>query len=392
MNVKFAEVFKPGTYPQMTYVSRSSKGTKYTYEERLRQSLAIDGYLTYIVGPSKIGKTVLCENVIGQANMVSMSGNDFSKENDFWSGIGRKVGLSMAAEISEESAAFSGNEQKSTIITKNYFAAKDKVIAYFKENKKVLVLDDFHYAPPGIQYDIACQLKEVIRLGFKAVVISLPYRSDDAIRLNPDLTGRISVIEIEPWKEDELMRIADKGFAELHISVNKKLISKMAEESIHSPQLMQSICLNIGLLPGDSSMITEEMIEESCRFTCMNLPYADVVRVLKAGPSTRGQQRLQYVLRDGTRKDIYSLILKVLADNPPLIELSIEELMERIKNNVLENTIKQQKVKDSLKNWKKMLETQGGLYHVLDWKDDIIHVLDNMFLFYIRWELTQEEL
>lgn len=390
MNRKFSDVFKPGTYPQRTYVSRNSKETKYTYEERLKQSLSIEGYLTYIVGPSKIGKTVLCEKVIGLDNMVSMSGNDFSKEHDFWSGIGKKIGISMTAKISEKSAAFSESEQKSTIVTKDYFATKDLVLKYFRDYEKVLVLDDFHYAPPEIQYDIACQLKEVIRSGFRAVVISLPYRSDDAIRLNPDLTGRISVIEIEPWKKEELIQIADKGFSELKIDVKANLMERMAEESIHSPQLMQSICLNIGLLPENSEIITEEMIEESCRFTCMNLPYADVVRVLKAGPSTRGQQRLRYVLKDGNRLDIYSLILKILADNPPLIELSMEELMDRIKNNTDENSVKQQKVKDSLKNWQKMLESLGSLYQVLEWKDDRIHILDNMFLFYLRWGAREE--
>ncbi len=199
--------------------------------------------------------------------------------------------------------------------------------------KKVLVLDDFHYAPSEMQYDIACQLKEVIRMGFKAVVVSLPYRSDDAM------------------------------------------------------QLMQSICLNIGLLPGNSTEITDETIEESCSFTCMNLPYGDVVRVLKAGLSTRGQQRLQYTLTDGSKKDIYGLVLKVLSDNPPLIELSIEELMERIRNNVSGNGITTKKIRDSLKNWQKLLDTLGSLYQVLEWKDDMIHVLDNMFLFYIRWKL-----
>lgn len=387
MDKRFSEVFKPGTYPEMTYVSRESKGTKYTYEERLQQSLAIDGYLTYIVGPSKIGKTVLCEKVIGAANMVCMSGNDFSKEKDFWSGIGKKVGISMEAAVSEESAAFSETEQKSITVTKNYFVTKDKVIDYFKKNDKVLVLDDFHYAPPEIQYDIACQLKEVIRMGFKAVVVSLPYRSDNAIRLNPDLTGRILVIEIEPWKTEELEEIAKKGFGKLQIQVGQSLIARMAKESIHSPQLMQSICLNIGLLPDSSDTITDEVIEESCRFTCMNLPYGDVVRVLKAGPSTRGQQRLQYTLSDGSKRDIYGLILKVLSDNPPLVELSIEELMERIKNSAPENMITTKKVRDSLKNWQKLLETLGSLYQVLEWKDDTIHVLDNMFLFYIRWKM-----
>ncbi len=128
--------------------------------------------------------------------MVSMSGNDFSKEHNFWSGIGKKIGISITAKVSQETSAVSDREQRSTIITKNYFNTKDRVIQYFNEYKKILVLDDFHYAPSETQYDIACQLKEVIRSGFKAVVISLPYRSDDAIRLNPDLTGRISIIEI----------------------------------------------------------------------------------------------------------------------------------------------------------------------------------------------------
>lgn len=387
MDRRFADVFKPGTYPQRTYVSRSSKGTKYTYEERLEQSLSMDGYMTYIVGPSKIGKTVLCENVIGQSNMVAMSGNDFSKEYDFWSGIAKKTGISMRAEVSEENADYSENEKRSTTVTRNYFAAKDRVVEYFCDNEKVLVLDDFHYAPPEMQYDIACQLKEVIRLGFKAVIISLPYRSDDAIRLNPDLTGRLSIIEIEPWKKEELIQIAGKGFHELGIQVEEPLMERMAEESIHSPQLMQSICLNIGLLPGNNEVVSEEVIEESCRFTCMNLPYGDVVRVLKSGPPTRGQQRLKYTLKDGSRRDIYSLILKILADNPPLIKMGMEELMDRIKNNnVSENVIDKYRLKTSLVSWQKILETHGSLYQVIEWKDDTLYILDNMFLFFIRWE------
>lgn len=387
MNKKYADVFKPGTYPEMTYVSRLSGETRYTYEERLQQSLSIDGYLTYIVGPSKIGKTVLCEKVIGRKNMIPMSGNDFAKEHDFWFAIGKKVGLSMNAQISEQNSDFSANEQRATVVTKDYLGNKDRVIEYFRANRKVLVLDDFHYAPEEVQYDIACQLKEVVRLGFKAVVISLPYRSDDAIRLNPDLTGRISVIEIYPWEDDELKQIAQKGFDELEITVEEELIAKMAMESIHSPQLMQSVCLNIGLLPQNSSVITNEVVEESCRFTCMNLPYADVVRVLKAGPPTRGQKRLQYQLQDGSHRDIYSLMLKVLSDNPPLIEIEMKELMYRIQENLGEIKVTTKKVRDALRNWNKVLDGLGALYQVFDWKDDTLHILDNLFLFYIRWML-----
>lgn len=385
MDPRYAKVFKPGTYPGLTYVTRQPRTMGYTYEERLRQSLSIEGYLTYIIGPSKIGKTVLCENVIGADNMICMSGNDFVKERDFWSGIGKKAGISMEAEISERSGVFSENENKATTITKNYTGNKDKILRYFKETGKVLVLDDFHYAPEEIQYDIACQLKEVIRLGFKAVVISLPYRSDDAIRLNPDLTGRISVIEMEPWTDKELQMIAQKGFMELGTSVSSELMERMAMESIHSPQMMQAVCLNIGLLPLNFPEITDKIIEESCRFTCANLPYADVVRILKSGPPTRGQQRLKYDMKDGSKRDIYSVILKILADNPPLIELNLNELTERIQNNVQNAKITTRKLRDSLKNWQKLIEEQGALYQVFEWKDDKLHISDNLFLFYIRW-------
>ena len=81
-----------------------------------------------------------------------------------------------------------------------------------------------------------------------------------------------------------------------------------------------------------------------------------------------------------------------MADNPPLIELPLDELMERIKKNVKDNAIKPQKVKDSLKNWQKILGSQGSLYQVLEWKDDVIYMLDNMFLFYIRWGLNEERI
>jgi len=382
---RYQKVFKPGTYPELTYVVRQSVETKYTYEERLQQSLKIDGYLTYIIGPSKTGKTVLCERVIGQERIVSMSGNDFAKASDFWEILGRKVGLSMDAQVSEQQSDLSKMEQKSTTVKKNYKGNKDRVIEYFKAKDKIFVLDDFHYASPEIQYDIACQLKEVIRLGFKAVVISLPHRSDDAIRLNPDLAGRISVIEIKPWEQKQLEEIARKGFKELNIRIDEALISRIALESIHSPQLMQAICLNIGLLPSDNPVITDEVVEESCRFTCINLPYADVVRILKAGPPTRGQKRLQYELKDQSHRDIYGLILKVLADNPPLVEIELAELTERIQNNLVNSKIGREKVKDTLKKWQDILNNLGALYQVMEWKDDIMHIQDNLFLFYIRW-------
>ena len=58
------QVFKPASFPEYTYVSRKSKDLNIDFELRLKQAIKISGFLTSIVGPSKMGKTVLCEKVI----------------------------------------------------------------------------------------------------------------------------------------------------------------------------------------------------------------------------------------------------------------------------------------------------------------------------------------
>ena len=124
---------------------------------------------------------------------------------------------------------------------------------------------------------------------------------------------------------------------------------------------------------------------ESCRFTCNNFPYSDVVRVLKSGPPTRGQKRLTYELQDGSRRDIYSIILKAIADNPPRVEISFEHISKRVQKNVKNEKITAKKIRDTLKNLQKIMYEQIPLYQVFEWKDDMIHILDSLFLFYIRW-------
>lgn len=79
----------------------------------------------------------------------------------------------------------------------------------------MLVIDDFHYASKEMQMKMAQQLKDAIRRELKAVVVSLPHRADDAIRQNADLSGRLSLINIETWKEEDLKQIALKDLNNL---------------------------------------------------------------------------------------------------------------------------------------------------------------------------------
>ncbi|MBE1556700.1 ATP-binding protein [Sporosarcina limicola] len=385
------QVFKPASFPEYTYVSRMSEDINVDYEIRLKQALKISGCLTSIIGPSKMGKTVLCEKVIVFENLIEVTGVDFSDKNEFWNIIGAKAGLPISGQFSEMERFTDLNNQKEVNKTEKFILNKDGVINHFKENGLVLVLDDFHYAQEEVQLHIAQQLKDAIRKEFKAIVISLPHRADDAIRKNADLSGRLSLINIEPWREEELEEIAKKGFKELGIEIQSDIAKKISIESLSSPQLMQYICLSIcTLLDSDNEKIIEvpeNILESAYKFTTINFEYKDVVKVLKEGPNPRGKQRNTFDTKSKKTLDIYGLIVEAIADNPPLMGLTIDDIKNRIDSLLIDSVKKpdKQSIRESLNKLQAILDEKDNIYRVFEWKDHKVHIVDPLFLFYLRW-------
>lgn len=390
MSLKAENIFKPGAFPKYTYVSRNYENTGISYELRLKQALRTAGCLTSIIGPSKMGKTILCEQVIRLDNIVEVSGADFNENTDFWAIIAAKVGLPYMGEITTERASTEGKSEERDSKSEKYILSKDKIIRYYIENNKILVIDDFHYASTEMQMKMAQQLKDAIRRELKVVVVSLPHRADDAIRQNADLSGRLSLINIEAWKEEDLKKIAIKGFDKLGIKITDNIAEKLAIECLTSPQLMQYICLSICTLLEDEKKqeVNDEILEKAYRFTTINFNYADVVSVLIKGPNPRGQQRKLYRTVDGKELDLYGIIVESLAKNPPMTELDFESFYNRIFNVIEENDrlkLEKQTVRNHLNHLQELLEGKEEIYRAIEWKDGKVYVLDPLFLFYLRW-------
>lgn len=374
------EVFIPGALPDSTYITRVME-SGFTYEERLKQALNVSGYLTLISGPSKIGKTVLCEKVLGLDHLVEVSGSDMLEPSGLWTQIGMKAGMP------HEGTTKSGNQRRD-FMEETYYLTKESVLNYFKEQDLVLLMDDFHYASEEMQIFMAQQFKDAIRKGLRIIIASLPHRVDDTIRTNPDLQGRISIIDMQPWNKSDLERIPQKGFEELKMAVPEEIIDKLAEESISSPQLMQLICLNICILAESRNLkeIDHSLLKAAFRFSTLNLDYDKVVGVIQKGKSSRGQKRSVYRTDSLGDLDLYGLILEALALDPPFASISLGSLFERI-NKLIRDGGKPtvNSVKNYLKNLQEVLNSYDRSYEVLEWKDNTLYILESLFLFYLRW-------
>lgn len=374
------EVFIPGALPNSTYVTRVME-SGFTYEERLKQALSVSGYLTLISGPSKIGKTVLCEKVIGLDHLVEISGSDMLEPFDLWTQIGMKAGMPR------EGTTKAGN-RKIDHMEETYLLTKESVLSYFKDHDLVLLLDDFHYASEEMQVFMAQQFKDAIRKGLRIIIASLPHRVDDTIRTNPDLQGRISIIDMPAWSKVDLERIPQKGFAELEMAVSGEIVDMLAKESISSPQLMQLICLNICILAESRKLqeIDGSLVKDAFRFSTLNLDYDKVVRTIQKGKSSRGQKRSVYQTEHLGKLDLYGLILEALALDPPFASILFEDLCERVLRLIRDDSKPTvNSIRGYLKNLQEVLNACDRSYEVLEWKDNTLYILESLFLFYLRW-------
>lgn len=388
MALRAEEVFCPGAFPEYTYISRKSTVSDLSYEFRLAQAIKVSGFLTSLVGPSKMGKTILCEKVIGFAHIVEISGADFHDDTEFWKVVAAKAGLAYEGQFASEKTILETSDKYSKKET--YSLTKDKIIEHYKNEGLVLVIDDFHYAPEKKRIQIAQQLKDAIRRGFKAIVVSLPHRADEAIRQNADLSGRLSLINMESWEVDDLKEIAKVGFEKLGIQIEDCIAIQIAVESLSSPQLMQYICLNICTIlemsEAEDKQVKAEILETAYRYTTANFEYGDVVSLMRKGPSTRGKSRNSFKAADGRKYDIYELIVKSIAENPPIMKLKFEDVKERIYHLIVEDKKPTpQAIKESLVKLQELLDGREDIFKVLDWKEGILYILDPLFLFYLRW-------
>lgn len=263
-NLRAIEVFTPSEFPLHTYVSRDDS----RLEQRLRDAPETPGEVVSISGPSKSGKTVLVERVVGE-DLIPISGAGIKLADQLWdrildwmdvpastgrvstlggavkAGVGAKgeVGVPYLAKANiEGSTAVEGSASHADSVTRQR-RGMTQVVEEIAGSAFVVLIDDFHYMDRSIQSEVARQIKAAAAAGVKICTASVPHRADDVVRGNPELRGRVRAVDIDYWQNDELEKIAATGFDLLKVNVTADAILKFIRESSGSPQLMQALCL-----------------------------------------------------------------------------------------------------------------------------------------------------
>lgn len=420
--IKASDVYTPSHYPEYTLVLR-----KEDYTEDIRDAIE-DRRLISIAGPSKSGKTVLVESAVGESRLIEVTGGGIEKSEDVWKKVLDQIGMPDSRTVTESNSEGNsdklgfrataglgpvklqgelGNTQQSTQGQQNAKSyTRDPfnlVVDCLSKSDSVIFIDDFHYIPIEVQKIIAQQVKELVRKQISVVYASVPYHSDDIIRANSDLQGRIFKIDLSYWDDSELEQIAHRGFDILNFSCSREMVRKLVKESAGSPQLMQSLCLQLCRTMGARESedknnpprnITPsgDELKNVCLKVSKTTDYENLISKLLEGAPTRGKDRKLYELKDGSRGDVYRVTLKALKQDPALMIIRYNLLYERVKaicKDVPQSTGIGQactKISEiSSKHLNGNNESEGTVLIEFDSEDSVISIRDPYLLYALRW-------
>jgi hypothetical protein len=404
--MKYTDVFVPGGFPQYTYNPR----TEIKLEEHLNEGKENLCKLIAITGQTKSGKTVVTKKIYPKDQSVWIDGGSVKSEDDFWQQIidqleyfqgsseittSEKQGSSTKED--NYSAALAGvgsskrysiNEQsKESTATSRVQSLSSKVAAIkiLTKTKTALVIDDFHYISRDLQGDIIRALKGPIFEGTPVIIIAIPHKRYDAVKVEKEMTGRVSQVQVPTWQDEELLKIPELGFELLGMNIDPEVTNSFTKEAIGSPHLMQEFCRSY-CRESDKYPIKDIDIHRIYESIADQIG-KPIFEKLAKGPRQRAD-RMQRRLKDGSTVDIYGLILKALAFlKPGLVSLEYEDLRHGIREVAEPPAPQLHEVARVLKHMATIAATDESSAPVIDFdeKEKKLHITDPFFSFYLKW-------
>lgn len=412
--ITVSDVFTPNDTPTITYVGREDL----QLEERLKDYLELPKMIVSVSGPSKSGKTVLIKRVVAEDLIIPVIGSGINSPEDLWARAlqwmetpttltntmssgssfsggakgGGSIGIPLLAQGKAELQVSATSNTGNSTSSKLESGGLARVIKEVSGSDFVIFLDDFHYISEEHRAEIGRQIKVAADNGVKIIAASVPHRTDDVVRTNRELSGRVAAVDVGYWESRHLKLIATRGFASLNVDLSGEIENRLCEEAMGSPQLMQTICfclcqaLNIREpLPTHKRVdVTAEQLSTALLQTSQFADFSKMLGSLHSGPKARGQERKVHNFSDDTNGDVYRSVLLAIRADPIAMSFTYENIIARIKSVCRDDTPAGSSVTSCLEQMHTISESVQPGHPVLSWDGDNLDITDPYFAFFLR--------
>jgi hypothetical protein len=290
--MKVEEVFGVSGKPVASYLERPHVDDK--FKDALRTDKQIIVY-----GASKQGKTALVKKYINYDDNVVISLSPKTTLKDIYQSILRKSGVTLKTSYTEGTGDATKVRAKASIKaavallvstkvegsiendTSEKSEAKYEEIEFNLElpddvadlisrmgNKKVIILENFHYLPEELQRTFAFDLRTFQDLKIRFVILGIWKEANRLAQFNGELQDRVYEIPVEPWDEEDFRKIAKKGEPLLNIEFAQTIIESSIDNAFKSvgvfQELLKTTCQEMGI---DSKQDQKKFIDNMAAHT-----------------------------------------------------------------------------------------------------------------------------
>jgi len=407
------EVFVVGGVPSRTYNPRDSRRLVADLEniERSRHTLGA------LHGPTKCGKSVLLAKSVRSA--ITIDGGALDSADALWRELASRLDVPVGARSSfayrEQSGSTStgdvgvplvahgshaGSEGTEILRSREWDSAESleaNVRKTLVREELAIAIDDFHHAQFSARRALTHVFKSLLFEGVPVILASVSHRAYDTVLAEPEMGGRVELIEVPAWDVDELRQIGVDGFSALNVVTSDQVLDRLAAEALGSPQLMQlfcrELCRDAGVLAASERSVEIHEPDWPDFFAAIARKSTAVnsLTPIKLGPKERGHARQRMRTVDDEEVDIYGAILKAIARCGPRSEIHYRDLRSAIGDVVVDANPNAGQIKNTLEHQSgiaaRLVEQHEFAEPVIYWQSgrETLHIIDPFFSFFVRW-------
>lgn len=360
------EVF-PEADPTHTLIDRSGTPQFELLENRLTRG----GRIIRLHGPSKVGKTLLCLQILRNTDPIIIYGDEINSRDQFWTLVSGRVGVDVG-----------------------------ETPLYCAEQGRPIVIEDFHWVAKNVQAAIIRSFKPLLDKRGKAILISVPDVAQEFLdtarsgtkvdEILGDLLGKSVSIPAPQWRDPDIREIAIRGFKTLRVGLPDWAIAILTRFAFRNPLLMQKHCAELCFVLG---------IKAGCDVTRNYTPTTDqLIAAFQNVASENGRlftgiifsdPRATYELKAGKRVNLATLLLFSVAGVAVNTRVGMPRMQRRIRDS-LKNRGSVPSVEAIRTTFEALISDmrksgQSGL--VLD-QNNYLHFAHPFFKAYLLWDLV----
>lgn len=370
-----------------------------------------------VYGASKQGKTALVSKYCGYSEHIvyqltpetelidiyqhALREAGVRVRTEYSEGTGTSSSLKLRAKISASFAMFGKASVQSDIASteKQNESSKFEEIPFNinqpqdissllkkANNKKLVILENFHYLTYENQKRFAFDLRAFQELGVRFIILGVWRERNRMLQFNGDLLDRIQEIPVEPWEIKDFRKIVDKGEELLNISFSEDLYQKCCNLSFSSvgvfQDLLHGICLSSDVFTKQSEhRLLDETDSLNIVINEKTNSYGDrhkrALEAIASSSKNAGYEKFYYSIVDIILEGGYDKI----ADGIHL-NVIFEELKKRSKSN----NFKIRMVKNSLASLHKVQASKNIMPPILyfDENSELLSISDSTLYFYLK--------